>query len=230
MAAEAVAAPTDVHWFVVRRPQAWTYAPVPAQDPSPIDVEDVLARMATGSGEHQLRTGGAMGRALPAIGPRTALEPVWMFVGLVAGGNLIVGAPDGDEILLDELDVRLLDALVDGATPELLAQATGLESADAVAGRLARLVAVGCVAIRNEQDRHDAAAAPHDVAADQVEPDAEAPEPEAPSPEPVPDAPAPSPPAAGPSLRVRLGDAYRLSSKLRPVRDAVDRLRGRRPD
>lgn len=215
----------DVSYFVVRRPGEWILAPIPATDPTPITVDDVLARLRSGLGTFEPRTGVPAGLSLPECGADDTVAPVWMFVGLAAAGFFVVGAPNGDEVLLDETDVRLLDALYDSSTPAVLVASGAFHDVTDLQARCARLVAAGCARI-TARGTGDPASPPAPVVEHEpvtVEADPAA---AGGSGAVAPPAGVSSAPSGVALLRARVSDAYRLSSKLRPIRDAVDRVRG----
>ncbi len=194
----------QVQDFVVRVPGTWTLTPIPAADPCEITLDELLGRTTSGLDVAPTST------IPPAAQADAGVAPVWMFVGRVVPGGLEVGSPDGNRFVLDAVDLDLIDQLVEPSVASTLGLALDIEPDERLA-RVGRLVAAGCAR----------------PAADEEIPVAQRPRTRRPAPtaaEPEPITADPDQAAQG-ALTARLADAYRLSSKLRPVRRAVERLR-----
>lgn len=204
--------PDEVDYFVVRSDGAWTLTPIPPTDPEIIEVGAVLARLRSGAGTFTPRSGPAAGRRETPLAPGDAIAPVWMFVGLAAAGHFVVGDPTGGQVLLDELDVALLDALRDETTVEGTDPDGAIAPIEVRCERYGRLVAAGCARlVRAAPSPAPADEHPQEVAAAPDAPPAEQHQ---------------TAPGGRASLLVRAKDAYRLSSKLRPLREAIESRRG----
>jgi hypothetical protein len=183
----------------------------------------------------------------PSVGAYDVVAPVWMFVGLVAGGSFVVGSPEGVDVLLDEVDVRILDAISPPTTPTDLADRGLGAGAEDIIDRCSRLIAAGCAQFADQTNAPMAEAedsAASDDTSDggedeldeelpvQLHEDASRPDldlDESATPAEVPDA-ADEQPTERPTIRARIADAYRLSSKLRPLRDVIDKVKGSSAD
>lgn len=232
--------------FVVRSPGEWTITRVPARDPEPASIEDVLSHLDRRPSAAEL---GAVWSG-PGLTPRVPadlsdidqVEPVWMWVGRAVAEGVVVEDPGGGAVILDREDLRLLDRVSGRIAVRALLE---VPDDDSTRARLADLIAAGRL-LKAEPAESGTEVAPDDA----VTGTDEAPEPPtapgggaegfdsgelAPSHEAT-DVPTVADPVGMPGrgvrplideLRGRLLTAWRLSSKLRPLREAVARA-GRR--
>ena len=147
-------APADL--YVVRAPGEWTIAPVPVADPVVVDVADVIGLVGTAARTGAVRSPRRV-RAPTPVGPHDRVEPVWMYVLLVAEGGLVATGPGGEHVRLDADDVRLIDVLNEAVVVADLVVEGVDEGIEARCDRLGRLVAAGCVRVveRGEAPRPD---------------------------------------------------------------------------
>lgn len=128
--------------FVVRDRGSWLLAPVPVAEPEPISGDDLVALL------HGAPDDGGLQGLSPAsdtsrpgpLAPGALVAPVWTWVGVVTSRGIALEGNDGEVVVLDADDLRLLDALDGPATVAAMAQASGVADAPA---RLGRLVAAG---------------------------------------------------------------------------------------
>ena len=211
--------------FVVRTPGSWSLAPVPGRTPTPTDVTEIL-RLAEADDAEQIgpRSGPATSPRRPTtLSPDDLIAPVWTIVGRVVAGGVLLEAHDGGQLVLDATDVLLLDAL-NGVMRVDELPVTTVMSMDERCRRLGRMLAAG--RIRNPKHSRPVSTAPAEPAVElPVEPAAE------PAAEPTAEPTDVLAPTAG-GLRAafahsRLGEAFRLSSKVRAVRRAGASVRSR---
>jgi hypothetical protein len=208
-------------YFVVRTDAIWRLAPVPPTDPVIIDVEEIVARLEAEVGRVLVE---AQSSIEPSpVAPTAIVQPVWMMVGLVGGGSLQVGDAAGGHHHLGVASVRLLDRIREPTRARDLAAGAGT-AVDDCCRALGQLVAAGCIQVLDDEPvPSEPPAGVHVPTTDAISTPAE----------PSTSAAVHRPERSGLLRRAQIGtrirDAYRLSSKLKPVRDRLDRLRQRPP-
>jgi hypothetical protein len=212
----------DLDYFVVRSDGRWTAAPIPPADPIVVECTEILARLESGIGAVPPSLAPVVRPAdPPQLTPLDLVGPVWMFVGLVADGALIVGNAGGEQVRLEPLDVQLLDGMTGPVVVADIGSAFGLDPSHSCE-RVGRLVAAGTVRVLEVAPTPPVDAAPP---SDEVTVEPE------PRPEPEVDT---TPPAhRGPGLWDRtaawLREAWRSSSKVARVRGMLGRTERRDP-
>lgn len=185
--------------FVARTDGRWELSVAGAEEPTAIDLaalEETIARASTPPDGIPL--------GLVEVGADDAVEPLWCWVGRLVDHGVVVEDRDGVARLLTSADLALLDALDEPRTVRALA-----DIAPDGAARLGGLAAAGLIRLAAPAGPPQQAPSPsqelHPSGDDERRP--------------------PAPARSGPIGRSMrwLATAYRLSSKLAPVRDRLDR-------
>lgn len=222
-------------WFVVRSPGLWTLAPLPAQEPEPVDFARV-AELLKATAPSTQPTDASAGSDQPSDFEPWDLDhpvrPVWTVVGRIVGGAFVVGNGDGEVFRLGASELSVLDRIIETTTARQLDDTAPVELRRALAVLvrarclLAEPIPEGATSTPPEAV-NDAPAEPQppiETAESRASDDDSAASPTG-SAEPTPIDELIRP---HPTLGQRVRTAYRLSGKLRPVREAIDKVRGQR--
>jgi hypothetical protein len=128
--------------FVARLPGRWELTTVPGERSTEIDL-DALLEAAALAPPAPLRSGEIeTALVVHPVAEEDLLDPVWLLVGELCEEGLLVEDASGGQVVLDEVDLRLVDLLDHTFAAGELADVAGTDRADAMA-RLARLAATG---------------------------------------------------------------------------------------
>lgn len=203
-------------FIVVRYEDTWHLAPLPISDPRPITAREIIDRMHRGTPDSATSPDRAAASLSHSLSPDQLLNPAWISIAEVIKDKLVVGdANSGSAHFLDEHDVGLIDLLTVPKSSTQLAASYTLLTPDQVILRCGRLVSAGIVAVSETSDPPESL---HSVADAVDEPAGQ------PSGAPTPTS---RPPSRIAETRARVSEAYRLSSKLGPVRRLVNSLTDR---
>ncbi|MCB1018088.1 MAG: hypothetical protein KDB10_23585, partial [Acidimicrobiales bacterium] len=147
--------------FVVRDGGRWLLARSPDETPEPLGTDALLALVGDAPAEAPAATDG------PAPADRDRVAPVWCRVGRLRPGGVEVEGADGRALLLRGADLRLLDAVADGATVSEVR--TRAREVDDVPARLGRLVAAACLRVPGQGESPAPVAGAEIPAADAVD-------------------------------------------------------------
>ena len=125
--------------FVVRSGAGWFLMGVGGLARRSVSVADVVAELSSGV-VGLVRSGPVVGRGVVGVGPGDVVGPVWCLVGRVDGPFVVVEDLWGGDLLLDETDLVILDALVEPTRVEDLECGVGI---DELCDRLGRLAGAG---------------------------------------------------------------------------------------
>ncbi len=168
--------------LVVRTPRAWLLTPAPEREPTTLTSEELRALLrgtATSPGRRRSSapTKAPVGRSRTTGSPSplardVAVAPLPAFVARVSCGALIVEGRGGTQLLLDEIDLALVEAVTEGLlVGEVIDTVQGRLVGEAptsaeLGDRLRRLASIGRLLL-DEPTPPDSCAAPETTAAEE---------------------------------------------------------------